>query len=110
MAFYKKKPVIIEAREFTGTDENLIEITEWICDTNLNTLTKYALPTIKKDIERYNGYRINTLEGLTIASVGDFIIKGVQGEFYACKPDIFHLTYELQDSQNSQNSQNAQEK
>ena len=37
---------------------------------------------------------INTLEGLMMANVGDYIIKGVQGEFYPCKPDIFEQTYE----------------
>ena len=38
--------------------------------------------------------RIQTLEGSMIASVGDYIIKGVKGEFYPCKPDIFEMTYE----------------
>ena len=41
-----------------------------------------------------DGILINTLEGNMKASIGDFIIKGVQGEFYPCKPDIFEKTYE----------------
>ena len=44
---------------------------------------------------RYPGtLKIKTLEGTTIASIGDYIIKGIQGEFYPCNPDIFKLTYE----------------
>ena len=43
---------------------------------------------------RNNGIQINTLEGIMIASVGDYIIKGIQGEFYPCKPNIFEQTYE----------------
>ena len=39
--------------------------------------------------------RIPTLEGTMVASVGDYVIKGVNGEFYPCKPDIFHKTYEV---------------
>ena len=42
-----------------------------------------------------NEYEIETLEGNHLVSKGDFIIKGVAGEFYPCKPDIFKLTYEL---------------
>ena len=41
------------------------------------------------------GLPIKTLEGVMYASIGDYIIKGVNGEFYPCKPDIFHKTYEL---------------
>jgi hypothetical protein len=43
----------------------------------------------------YKGLRIPTYEGYVFASVGDYIIKGVEGEFYPCKPDIFEKTYEM---------------
>lgn len=46
------------------------------------------------DYARKEGLKIHTLEGEMTASVGDYIIKGVNGEFYPCKPDIFHKTYE----------------
>ena len=74
---FKKKPVIIEAVQFTGDNVGLIK--EF---TNYNSSI-------------YNGELIiHTFEGNMIASVGDWIIKGVKGEFYPCKPDIFEMTYE----------------
>ena len=76
---YQKKPVVIEAVQWDGTDKSLEEIVNWIGNEVLN------LPDNKLGIE--------TLEGLMEASVGDFIIKGVKGEFYPCKPDIFAETY-----------------
>lgn len=45
-------------------------------------------------VVKESGLKIHTLEGVMNASVGDYIIKGVQGEFYPCKPDVFHQTYE----------------
>lgn len=69
---YRKKPVIIEAIQWTG--QNSLDVIEF---TN-NKL----FPTIE------------TLEGIITASIGDFIIKGVNGEFYPCKSDIFNKTYE----------------
>ena len=47
-----------------------------------------------KDIVRNKGLKVKTLEGEVIASIGDYIIKGVIGEFYPCKPDVFKKTYE----------------
>ena len=46
-----------------------------------------------------DGARIDTLEGLLTASPGDWIIRGVKGELYACKPDVFALTYEAVDEE-----------
>lgn len=74
---YRKKPVIIEAIQWNG--ENKSEI--------LSFANKSAYITA-------GGLTINTLEGNMKASVGDYIIKGVNGEFYPCKPDIFEKTYE----------------
>lgn len=81
MAKYRKKPVVIEARQFDGTDESV----EWL------------LPQLKSgEIGRAtNKLYIKTLEGVMTANKGDYIIKGVNGEFYPCKPDIFEQTYEL---------------
>ena len=78
MKKYRKKPVVIEAIEWDGRHaEELLDFLE------------------NKGIFRVDGsLGIPTLEGVMEASVGDYIIKGVQGEFYPCKPDIFEQTYE----------------
>lgn len=80
MSKYMKKPVIIEAVQWTG--ENKEEIKAFIPNTII----------VKKNKEGELG--IGTLEGVMTASKGDFIIKGVHGEYYPCKPDIFAETYE----------------
>lgn len=77
---YRKKPVEIEAVQWTG--DNATEIAEFT-----RTGNRYI------EFEGDN-CRIQTLEGIMTASKGDFIIKGVKGEFYPCKPDIFEQTYE----------------
>lgn len=79
---YKKKPIIIEAIQFEDTAERICELSEFMGGTHINY----------EDINPY--IPIETLEGTMRASVGDYIIKGVNGEFYPCKPDIFEKTYE----------------
>ena len=74
---YRKKPVVIEAVVFDGN--NYKECKNFIEENFDNTL---------------NYPHIKTLEGVMTVSIGDFIIKGVNGEFYPCKPDIFEKTYE----------------
>ena len=76
---YRKKPVVVEAVQWTG--ENHAEMCEFID------------PEVFEIIPRV-GLVIHTLEGDHHASPGDYIIKGVNGEFYPCKPDIFVKTYE----------------
>ena len=82
---YRKKPVIIEAIQFEDNSDRIIEIHEFM-----------GGDTIRVNYEdKDNPYlKIETLEGVMKASVGDYIIKGVNGEFYPCKPDIFEKTYE----------------
>lgn len=80
---YRKKPVEIEAIQWTGNNET--EIAEF---TKGNRYIEF-----EGDI-----CRIETLEGIMAASKNDFIIKGVKGEFYPCKPDIFQQTYDKVDS------------
>lgn len=75
---YRKKPVVIEAIRFTGA--NYEEIREFIGQNTPSSDLSIVIPT---------------LEGNMVAQKGDYIIKGVQGEFYPCKPDIFAETYEL---------------
>lgn len=78
MKKYRKKPVVIEALQFDGKNyEECLNLSE--------------------DIFMFDGdnyLNITTLEGTMKCSVGDYIIKGVNGEFYPCKPDIFKKTYE----------------
>ena len=77
---YQKKPVVIEAVQYTGDMKSLNEVVAF-CEGNC---ISHPWTT---DIS------IQTLEGIMTASVDDFIIKGVKGEFYPCKPDIFRETY-----------------
>jgi hypothetical protein len=81
---YKKKPVTIEAIRFT--EENLPIIKEWLGE-NLLAEACYSSPI-------HWIYQIKTLEGNMLITEGDFIIQGVKGEFYPCKPDIFYATYD----------------
>ena len=86
---YRKKPVVIEAIKWDG--HNLQEI---ISFTGLHeSARKWSWDEYKQVVER-EGLKIFTLEGSHMATVGDFIIKGVKGELYPCKPDIFEATYE----------------
>lgn len=83
MPKYTKKPVEIEAVLWTG--ENLVEILNFC--SQCFSYEKNNVPMLT----------ISTLEGNMSASIGDYIIKGVKGEFYACKPDVFLLTYDKVD-------------
>jgi hypothetical protein len=83
--FWRKKPIVVEARQFMADEScSQIGLAEW-CGGKLRGM---SLPREQRVI------RIDTLEGEIEAQVGDWIIKGVKGEFYPCKPDIFTLTYE----------------
>ena len=81
---YRKKPVVIEAVQFTDEPDRVIELQEFM---NADLVINYNEPDNPK-------LKIATLEGVMDASIGDYIIKGVNNEFYPCKPDIFHKTYE----------------
>ena len=76
---YRKKPVVVEAVQWTGN--------------NHADMCEFIDPEVFEIIPRV-GLVIHTLEGDHHASPGDYIIKGVSGEFYPCKPDIFAKTYE----------------
>lgn len=81
---YRKKPVVIEAVQWNGN--NLTEMQNF-------------MPAEKWELTggRLSALEIKTLEGNHLATSGDYIIKGVKGEFYPCKPDIFEMTYERVD-------------
>lgn len=90
---YRKKPVVIEAVQWTG--DNLREVIAFT-DGPPETKSHHAgmMWEQYEDLVRKDGLKIYTIEGKMDASLGDWIIKGVKGEFYPCKPDIFAATYE----------------
>ena len=79
---FRKKPVVIEAQRVTP--ETIRDVERW-CG---GSVKGESLPRVNRCID------IQTLEGEMRANMGDWIIKGVKGEFYPCKPDIFEATYE----------------
>ena len=83
---YRKKPVVIEAIQFFDNIESIHSLSLFIKGQDM--VIDY------KDREK-PVLKIETLEVTMEASEGDYIIKGVNGEFYPCKPDIFEKTYEL---------------
>lgn len=78
---YRKKPVVIEARQYTRNGLKAEAVAKWCSGEQTD-----------------DGLIIHTLEGDHLANYGDFIIQGIQGEFYPCKPDIFEATYEKVDN------------
>ena len=81
MTRYRKKPVVVEAMRFTASSGSAV----WRWADSKPIFDSYG---------NVYGLRIYTLEGEMKADLGDWIIKGVKGEFYPCKPDIFEATYE----------------
>lgn len=77
MPKYRKKPVTIEARQYTRNGLEAERVAAWSGGQQTD-----------------EGLIIHTLEGDHLANYGDYIIQGVKGEFYPCKPDIFEMTYE----------------
>jgi len=88
MPKFRKKPVVIEAIQWDGTKSGKNRITDAF--PAIHTLAQSG--HLERD-EMYS-WEIATLEGKHCVSKGDYIIKGVKGEFYPCKPDIFAATYE----------------
>jgi hypothetical protein len=87
MAQFRKRPVVIDAMQFDGTVESANHILGWMGSNG--AIAKRAHPTKPE-----RGLFISRMEGDMTASPDDWIIKGVKGEFYPCKPDIFEATYE----------------
>lgn len=80
---YVKKPVVINAVQFKDATLETMDALSEFMDGSQSILHTDGEPKIE----------IPTLEGVMTASLGDYIIKGIQGEFYPCKPDIFEATY-----------------
>lgn len=91
MARYRKKPVVIEAFQWLG--DNSFQLGMWVSQ---HLQDRSAVPPNSiVDGPSGRSVQIVTLEGVMLASPGDWIIRGVQCEVYPCKPDIFEATYEL---------------
>ena len=89
---YRKKPVVIEAIKWiAGPDQEKDPI--WIIEAIKTGDVIIHCPGQFEEGEPYMS--IKTLEGTMKADLGDYIIRGIKGEIYPCKPDIFHKTYEL---------------
>ena len=84
---YRKKPVVVEAWKFTRDSIKVDD--SWVrrYRNDINLFSQYG--------GQFLYIEIKTLEGIMRADLGDYIIKGIQGELYPCKPDIFEATYEL---------------
>jgi|GEM_PF-958782 len=90
---YIKKPVQIEAIQLK--EDNIIEVFDFLDGANYKeTKSSEELEDFSEAMLEQGYIEIETLEGMMKASFGDYIIKGVKGEFYPCKPDIFIATYE----------------
>lgn len=87
MGRYRKKPIEIEAFRFLGESNMNPSVPSWFVEAVL-------AGSVKADTD---GVDITTLEGVMRANAGDWIIRGVKGELYPCKPDIFDATYEIGD-------------
>lgn len=80
MGLYRKKPVVIEAMHYGPYTAPTLELVTFLTGSNARPVS--------------DGIIIPTLEGDMLARPGDWIIKGVNGEFYPCKADVFEKTYE----------------
>ena len=104
---YRKKPVVIEAMQLTGPSAAWHAVYRWVESSTLGSFNvnqlwldpeKFAWPESGVGIDARDGRMvIATLEGGHWADPGDWIIRGIAGEFYPCKPDIFEATYEAVD-------------
>ena len=96
MAKYRKKPIVIEAFQYDGdlkgSDGNYY-VPQWAVDAFESGVMYYDSFKGSPPSELF----VKTLEGCHHVSVGDYIIQGVKGELYPCKPDIFEATYEKVD-------------
>lgn len=100
MAKYRKRPVVVEAFQYRSIpgQANFAEWPEWakaMLKHNVDGLVVARDNPAARTIEAFPDYlEVRTLEGVMRANDGDWVIRGVRGEIYPCKPDIFEATYE----------------
>ena len=88
MSKFRKKPAIIEAIQWNGDWDSMEQIEK---ELNVITLQRSG----RQNINWVESWNIKTLEGMHVVSPNDWVIKGIKGECYPCKPDIFEATYKL---------------
>lgn len=86
MPLFRKKPVVIEARHFDGSEASARDLLAWMHVTDSHA--QAVIVGLEKALD------IETKEGVMTAKQGDWVIRGVAGEFYPIKPEIFEATYE----------------
>ena len=91
---YRKKPIVIEAIQLQNNYNSIKKCVEFMGQHVSESYMSKIKFEEYVEIVKNNGMKIQTLEGEITASINDYIIKGVKGEFYPCKPDIFEQTYE----------------
>jgi hypothetical protein len=84
---FKKKPVVVEAEQFLPNDESVEKVMALASQGSRKV-------TVNTHADGKREMFIDTLEGIMEAQIGDWIIRGIAGEVYPCKPDIFYQTYE----------------
>jgi hypothetical protein len=94
MGFYRKKPVVIEAFQIEGDGQSMSSEMHGLIKNSDRQILVWPDGSIS----------IETLEGSMSANPGDWIIRGVKGEFYPCKPDIFAATYDAVSRDESRDS------
>jgi uncharacterized coiled-coil DUF342 family protein len=92
VAKYRSKPCVIEAIHYKGTKASFDAIYDWMDGDNVGSANLGYRGPSEHDPQEFG---IKTLKGSMIATPGDWIIKGTHGEFYACKPEVFAVKYEL---------------
>ena len=96
MAKYRKKPVVIDAICYKVMKDVPCKYGVHKVSNSMDIAVFMGLPIQHVHFDSKGEYiEIETLEGVMRADIGDYIIKGVKGEFYPCKPDIFEATYEI---------------
>lgn len=88
---YRKKPVEIEAMRWDGSFDSYLAVPKWAQSHGALNVNIREFEEGECDVDHI---RVHTLEGVMRASAGDYVIRGIRGEFYPCKPDIFEATYE----------------
>lgn len=88
---YRKKPIVIEAVRLEADFNSIIQAFAFVYPDDESPMMELYHSAMGD-----RGIHIRTLEGIMLASFGDYIIKGVNGEFYPCKPDIFEKSYDIE--------------
>lgn len=91
---FRKRPVVIEAMQWDGTSEGATPILHWVHSHGERIKYRCNREWSCSGREEDHHLIIDTLEGQMRADPGDWVIRGVQGEFYSCKPSIFATTYD----------------